>query len=346
MINIEELLKPISPEEPCGVDISYDPATQELETLLLGKPEAEFGATVIPAEEPPWEAVRNGCLDLLRRSKNLRVALVLCLALLRCEGLPGFRDGLVLMRRLLEQYWDTLFPRLDPEDHNDPTERVNILASFVIPLGTIGDPMQFLRKLREAKLTDSKKVGRFSLEEMAPTPGAAVPVAPVDPGQVQAAFRDTAPESLEKVASAVSESMAAANAIDEFLTKTIGAGRAVDWKPLIAALNEIRKVLAPFVAQTESVPGEAEAGGTGAGAAPPASSGAIQSREDVVRMLDRICEYYSQAEPSSPVPLMLRRAQRLAAMNFIEIIEDLSPEALSTVHNVTGTKAPSVPAAS
>ena len=62
-------------------------------------------------------------------------------------------------------------------------------------------------------------------------------------------------------------------------------------------------------------------------------------------MLDRICEYYSLAEPSSPVPLMLRRAQRLAAMSFIEIIEDLSPEALTSVHNVTGTKAASVPAA-
>ena len=346
MINIEELLKPISPEEPCGVDISYDPATQELETMLLGKPEAEFGTTVIPAEEPRWDTVRDGCVDLLRRSKNLRVALVLCLALLRCEGLPGFRDGLVLMRRLLEQYWEALFPRLDPEDNNDPTERVNILASFVIPLGTIGDPMQFLRKLREAKLTDSKKIGRFSLEEMAPTPGAATPVAPVDPAQVQAAFRDTAPETLEKEMTAISESAAAATAIDEFLTKTIGAGRAVDWKPLIATLNDIRKVLAPYVAQPEGAPGEAAADGTVAGAAPTGNSGAIQSREDVVRLLDRICEYYAQAEPSSPVPLMLRRAQRLAAMSFIEIIEDLSPEALSTVHNVTGTKAQSVPAGS
>ena len=26
MIDIEELLKPVSPEEPCGVDLAYDPA--------------------------------------------------------------------------------------------------------------------------------------------------------------------------------------------------------------------------------------------------------------------------------------------------------------------------------
>ena len=337
MINIEELLKPISPEAPCGVDISYDPATQELETLLAGKPETQFSQ----AEEPRWDAVRDGCVDLLRRSKNLRVALVLCLALLRSEGLPGFRDGLSVIRGLLEQYWDTLFPRLDPEDNNDPTERVNILASMVMPLSTFGDAMQFLRRLREAKLSDSAQVGRFSLEEMVPTPTAGAPVTPVDPAQVGAAFRDTAPEKLERVSAAVSESTATANAIDDFLTKTIGAGRAPDWSPLLGVLNEIRKALAPFVAQTGDA--AAEGDGTVAGGAASGMSGAIQSREDVVRMLDRICEYYSMAEPSSPVPLMLRRAQRLAAMSFIEIIEDLSPEALGSVHNVTGTKPPAAP---
>ena len=60
MINIEELLKPISPEKPCGEDLSYDPAMQELETLLRGKPETQFSQ----AEEPRWEEVRDrvsGC---------------------------------------------------------------------------------------------------------------------------------------------------------------------------------------------------------------------------------------------------------------------------------------------
>ena len=342
MINIEELLKPISPEEPCGVDISYDPATQELETLMRGKPETQFSQ----AEEPRWDAVRDGCVALLLRSKNLRVAQVLCLTLLRTEGLTGFRDGLAVLRGMLVEHWEGIYPRLDPEDKNDPTERVNILESLVTPLATYGDPMQFLRRLREAKLSDSKKVGRFSMEEIAPslTKDAATAVAPVDPAQVQAAFLDTEPEKLGQLMTAVTESTAAAKEMDAFLTKTIGAGSTVDWKPLLAGLEEIRKILAPFVPQAGGESTEVAADGTVVKTA-PANSGAIQSREDVVRMLDRICEYYSLAEPSSPVPLMLRRAQRLAAMSFIEIIEDLSPEALTSVHNVTGTKAASVPAA-
>ena len=338
MINIEELLKPISAEKPCGEDLSYDSAMQELETLLRGKPETQFSQ----AEEPRWEEVRDRCLELLRRSKNLRVAVLLCLALVRLEGLAGFRDGLATIRGLMEQYWDSVYPRLDPEDNNDPTERVNILTSLLTPIGSFDDPMQFLRRLREAKLSDSPRIGKFGLEEMAPSkmPDGATAQPPVDPAQVQASFRDTPPEKLEKVVAAVADSTATANAIDDFLTRTIGAGRAPDWAPLLAALNEIRKALAPFVSQ----PGESGEGNETAGGAASGGTGPIQSRQDVIRSLDRLCDYYSRAEPSSPVPLLLRRAQRLAEMNFLEIIGDLSPEALAPVQNVTGVKPGAAPA--
>ncbi len=39
MISVEELLKPISAEQPCGPDLSYDASLQQLETLVAGKPE-------------------------------------------------------------------------------------------------------------------------------------------------------------------------------------------------------------------------------------------------------------------------------------------------------------------
>lgn len=339
MINIEELLTPVSPEEPCGADLAYDPAMLELDTALRGKPETQFST----AEEPRWDQLRDECVALLGRSKNLRVAVILCIALLRTEGLPGFRDGLAVIRGLLERYWDTLFPRLDPEDNNDPTERVNILSSMLTPLGSFDDPMQFLRKLREAPLANSPQLGRFGLEQISPSPGAAgqsgQPAA--DSVQVKAAFRDTPPEKLEQVMGAVLEATSTGETIDQFLTKTVGAGRAPDWAPLINTLKDIRKTLAPFVPQDvggETVDGIQE------GAAGPRKTGEIQSREDVMQMLDRLCDYYTRAEPSSPVPLLLRRAQRLVEANFLEIIGDLSPEALAPVQNATGVKPAAQPA--
>ncbi len=57
--------------------------------------------------------------------------------------------------------------------------------------------------------------------------------------------------------------------------------------------------------------------------------GRIVTREDAIKALDRVCEYYERNEPSSPLPLLIRRAQRLASKSFLDIIRDLAPDAVS-----------------
>lgn len=77
---------------------------------------------------------------------------------------------------------------------------------------------------------------------------------------------------------------------------------------------------------TEAGPVAAAQGG---GAAPASVPGTIQSREDVVRALDRICEFYARTEPSSPVPMLLQRARRLVDKSFLEVLRDLVPDGLN-----------------
>jgi type VI secretion system protein ImpA len=62
----------------------------------------------------------------------------------------------------------------------------------------------------------------------------------------------------------------------------------------------------------------------------------VNSRQDVIRLLDKICAYYQRHEPSSPVPLLLNRARRLVDKNFMEILEDLAPEGLGQARQVGG----------
>jgi type VI secretion system protein ImpA len=337
MINTEELLKPVSAAEPCGADISYDPDMHQLETLLRGKPETQFS----PAEEPQWEKLEELSASLLERSKNLRVAVVLCLAALRNEGLPGFRDGLGLIRELLERYWDGLYPHLDPEDNNDPTERVNILTPLVTPVGSFDDPMRFLEGIRESYLAESMRIGRFSLVDIIGGGGSA----PADSSTIQAAFRDTSPEKLAARSAAIIEAAATARAIDAFLTSTIGADRALDWAPLVQTLEEVRKALAPHVSGASApLTGGGGAANAAAATTPVAGPpGAINSRQDVIETLERICEYYRRAEPSSPLPVLLERARRLVDKGFLEIVADLSPEAIGSFQHMTGAQpAPTV----
>jgi len=65
-------------------------------------------------------------------------------------------------------------------------------------------------------------------------------------------------------------------------------------------------------------------------------TGAIASRDDVLAALDEICKFYKQREPASPVPWLLKRARRLVKMNFMEIMNELTPDALAQLKVITG----------
>ena len=66
-----------------------------------------------------------------------------------------------------------------------------------------------------------------------------------------------------------------------------------------------------------------------AAAAASMPTGEIRNRADVLKALDRICDYYTDHEPSSPVPLLLARVRGLVDKNFIDILKDLAPNGLS-----------------
>jgi len=68
----------------------------------------------------------------------------------------------------------------------------------------------------------------------------------------------------------------------------------------------------------------------------PGMSGTIQTRGDVMKALDLICDYYRSNEPSSPVPLIIQRAQRLVDKDFMTIMTDLTPDAISQLQVITG----------
>ena len=54
----------ISAEEPSGVNIEYDSRYLELQNAAEGKPEQQYGNTVIPAVDPDWTLVEKLCIQL------------------------------------------------------------------------------------------------------------------------------------------------------------------------------------------------------------------------------------------------------------------------------------------
>ncbi len=333
VIESEALLDELSAEAPCGEDLEYDTAFAELEELIQETPERQYGDTIIPAQPPDWGAVKRTALSLFERTRDLRIATALARALLHTDGLSGFAGGLAVVRGMLERYWDGVYPLLDPDDDHDPTLRVNVLVALC-------DQDATLRGLRETPLVDSRALGRFSLRDVHIANGLLTPLATDDaaelPTQVKidGAFMDAELETLQGNAQAVTEAIAEVLQIEATLTDLIGVTRAPDMSALAGVLKEMRNVLAQQLQKrgvgltVEAEAAETEAEGrssSAAGAGQRLVVGEIGSREEAVRMLDKISEYFERYEPSSPVPLLLKRTKKLVAKDFMTLLNDLAP---------------------
>jgi type VI secretion system protein ImpA len=361
LVDVESMTLGVSPDSPCGDSLEYDPAFAELEIAARGKPEQHFGNTLVPAQEPDWRQVHEKALALMERTRDLRIAVLLARAQTVLEGLPGLTESLELVRQLIVRQWEHLHPQLDPDEDLDPILRINALAVLVHPAGLLRDlrTVPFVRSpagvcsIRDAELA----LGITRLPDDQPPP--------MTRAQLTGLVRAHAAAGGRNEALRACETAAALNAV---LLEKAGHQHALDFGPLLQKLKplavfhaEAAGESAPLAqaaglageagqaansAQYAADPGAASAGlrgesadGTydGPGGAPSAGGPApIRSREDAIRELERVCAWLDRHEPANPAPLLIRRAQRLLQMNFIDILRDLAPEGMSSIEKIAG----------
>ena len=340
MIDVDSLLQELDPAAPCGPNLEYDPAFLALEQAAQGKPEVQYGDTITPAVPPEWKQVKAQALELLARTRDLRVALPLLRALLALHGVLGLADALGLIERLLAERWDSVHPQLDPDDDMDPMLRINSLAM-------LADGATVLREVKEAPLLVLPGLGPLSLRLLDIASGElATPEGQdhVAQSSIEAALRDVDPDKVAQVSDALARAYASAVNIELGLVRQVGSAQALNLDALVRSLRRLRDFMAAHNGEAAGDTGGADTGSaeagsapaSGARAAPAAISGEISDRADVLRMLDKICKYYQQYEPSSPVPLLLQRARRLVPKNFFEIMEDLAPDGVAQLTVISG----------
>jgi type VI secretion system protein ImpA len=336
-VSVGELLAPISVEDASGPNLEYDGEFVKLERTAQGKPEQQMGATIVPAEDPDWKVVAKDAQALLARSKDLRVAVHLAKALLRTGALEGFSEALAVLRGLIDGYWDTVHPRLDPDDDNDPTMRMNALAALV------DGPT--LAAVRSTPIVSSRAVGKFSLRDVAVATGelpAAAGQEAITMGTIEGAFDSIEPEVLNATAAAAKGALDDVNTIETLVTEKVGGSRAVNLSKLSALLAAAHKQLSAAVARRAGATGDVAADGeapSGDGGAPTRRSGMpgqINTREDVSKALEQIIAYYERHEPSHPLPIVMKRAKRMVTMSFLEIMKDVAPDAMSQAELLRG----------
>lgn len=307
------------------------------------------------ADPSTWKEIQSTSIELMGNAHDLRLAVLLTLALLQTEGFIGFNDGLMLIQGLLEIHWDAIIPEEDKADKEDPfLERINILENLCEWQSTI-------KPLMAAPLCASKATGRFTLRDVRIATGKNVEMlilteaektTPPQMGAIQAACKEMDKAELaEKKATThnLQESLAR---LEVELRKHVANAKTPEFGPIYKVIAEIddfyahqlslRGITGALSVLKQKVVGEKPEGAqpSAAQATNPgpmrSPMDTINSRQDVTRMLDQICIYYHQNEPASPVPMLLKRARQLVEKNFYEIMEDLAPKSATELKELIG----------
>jgi type VI secretion system protein ImpA len=343
-IDVEKYLRPISAEAPCGDNLEYDAAFAELGRLATATVEREVGGKVSPAVEPPWGEVLQKADELLGRTRDVRAIVLLINAGLKTEGLPALAAGLKLINGLSRTYWKEIHPQLDPDD-GDATLRLNSLLELEArPLpGAEKQPPSLLKNLDDAPLVKARVAGTFTRRDLKLANREITPPTPVEPPSldlIEAAFRESDVAELQATAAAARESLLNLKDLSTYLREAVGAQRAPEFGILRKELENIDRVLSQKLAARGVAPaGGAPASATNGEAAPAARvDGEIRTRDDVVRTLERLCDYFRKHEPSSPVPLLLQRAKSLVAKDFLAILRELTPDGVAQAEVIVGVE--------
>jgi len=342
---IAHFFDPISPEFPCGVNLEDDPVFAQLELEAKGIPERQIGDSIIAEVEPDWKKILNMSLELLGRSRDIQVSIQLTCAWIHTDGFTGLDNGLTLINELLQRYWDEVYPRQEP-DEVFPVLRINSLS-------TLNNYKKVLGPIYRIPLTKSQ-LGSFSWRDFELSEGKITGVSNISEASeksiLKAAILDTDIEILKTLEKTVKHASTQAQGIVAIITDKTSSEITPDISSLITLLNNIDRLLNEKIQQKQSidiVSGQPEAEVLQGLVAPDdtleqagvgrvAKSSGVHNREDVVRALDAICKYFEHYEPSSPIPFLLLRAKRLLSMNFMEILGELTPDAVRQAEDICG----------
>ena len=315
---IEGLLAAVSEDSPTGENIEYDPDFLALEAMLPETTEAIFDGA--QTENTDWRGIMNAAEALLARSKHLPTAVILTAGLVEIRNFTGLRDGLCLIANMLDRYWETFWPQLDPEDP-EPIERESALSSLSPPLGAYEDPIAIPQRLRDTTIIQGRQAGILTLRGITDAP---------DPDKNQAApeivLPDADPTEVSDCLDAAEQSLEALTSIKNTFSEKTSAVAMLDFAVLEQELQEIQRTFASFLGAPAVGSDDDGSAEDGEGGGVPNT---IQSRSDVIKSLDRISSWYENNEPGSPIPLLINQIRGMVNMRFSELMQEIYPEAVS-----------------
>lgn len=333
MADIEALITPLSEEEGqrAGPDLSYSNDRSDIEAPFL----LDAGGGEV--EERAWRDSVRLILAEAQQTRDLWLATYLARGGAKMGDLQTVVDGTSMMAGLLENLWPDVHPTLDEADfvgRKTPCDSLTKIREFLAPLKRTA-----LFEHRMGKVT-GEDLERFATEGSSADGYA----------QFRAAIDTNDPERAAEIKESFAEAVAKLDSIresikrvDDVLVANAGSDTGTNFQPTYDVLAALRSATLPYAGMAEeAAPATAAAdnyggdagGGGGVTSGGPALSGKVNTRDDVIRAIDAIIDYYRAREPGSPVPVLMKRARHWVSMDFMELVADMVPDSVSTAQSI------------
>ena len=330
----EGLLNPIPGENPSGQNLRYDPVYDKIREARRAEEELQLSEEA--SKKDVWaraikkadfvQVLKLSTEALSKRTKDLQIAAWLTEALLVQEKIAGLTQGINLIRGLLENFWDTLYPEIEDGDLEmrfGPIEwvgaRLDIQVRRVPLTKNKLDWFKFQESRRigyeaDAQGNDAKMAARQAAIEEKKCTGE----------EFDDAARNTGESYYRQLTADLVAAVESVNALETLCDEKFGR-EAPNFANLKKALEDLQDTVREFWKPAEEkgpegevATEEAEAVFSNQGvtaAAAPARKRAVASEEpadpeDAVRRMVALARYLRVANAASPVPYMVLRGLR------------------------------------
>lgn len=344
VIELEEMLAPVSKENPSGESLRYSGLYDEILEARREDENLAQGAWKTELKAADYAQVINLAAPALKtRTKDLQLAAWLSEALVMEHGFAGLRDSLKLMSGLQSAFWETLFPEIDEGDMESRANAVDWMddkcAAAVQKTGITQEGYGYFDYEDAKKFDipdDLESLGTDEQNKYRALQAQAEKEKRVTADMWKKARTESRRAFYEELIVTIEECVEAYNELNRIneekydRNQTPGMGKLKKAfeviKTLVGTLLEEKRAEEPDAVE-ETIDEAAEAGASTNGISGQTStataSGAIKNRQDALKRLSDLAVFFQKTEPHSPVAYLIQRAVKWGNMPLESWLQDV-----------------------
>jgi type VI secretion system protein ImpA len=342
VVDLDALLQPISDENPSGESLRYSGLYDEISEARRADDTLNRGDWQEQLKVADYRKVLDLAVPALTsQTKDLQVAAWLSESLVKIHGFVGLRDSLQLLAGLQDKFWETIHPEIEEGDMEGRANAISWMDQQCA-FAAQGAPFTGVEGYSFFDWEDSKK---FDIPENVDTLEMAEQ-------RRYAELRETADRekrvtaelwkkeiastrraSCEQVNFTIDECWAALAELNRVIEEKFDRNQMPGLSTLKTSLDQVHTQVKKLLEEKRiEEPDEVEIGeegsadGTAEGAAAGTGGGvkgAINSRQDALRRLAEIADFFQKTEPHSPVSYLVQRAVKWGNMPLESWLQDV-----------------------